>query len=81
MKKICNIINLIPIAFITLIFLSEEEMKIHCKSQCISLLALFIIFCLMYYLIFCANCNRYIVSFIGFILWIIISVTKNKVLK
>lgn len=27
MKKLCNIIDLIPIAFITLIFLSDEEMK------------------------------------------------------
>lgn len=78
MKKLCNIIGLIPIAFITLIFLSDEEMKKHCKYQCISLLSLFIIFCLIYYLIFCANCNRYIATAIGLIIWIFILILKNK---
>lgn len=78
MKKFCNIINVIPVAFITLIFLSDEEIKKHCKLQCLSLLVLFIIFCLIYYLIFCANCNRYVASMIGFILWVILLIMKNK---
>ena len=76
--KLCNIIGLIPIAFITLIFLSEKEIKQHCKLQCISLFSLFIIFCLIYYLIFCANCNRYISTAIGLIIWIFILVLNNK---
>ena len=78
MKKLCNIISFIPIAFITLIFLSDEEMKKHCKSQCISLLSLFIIFCFIYYLIFCANCNRYVATMIGLIIWIFMLILKNN---
>lgn len=80
MKKLCNIISFIPIAFITLIFLSDEEIKKHCKSQCIGLLSLFIIFCFIYYLIFCANCNRYLAIMIGLIIWIIIMILKNKIM-
>ena len=80
LKKLRDIISLLPIAFIILIFLSDEEMEKHCKSQCISLLALFIIFCLIYYLIFCANCNRYVAIMIGVILWVILIIMKNKLM-
>ena len=80
MKKLYDIISFIPIAFITLIFLSDEEMKKHCKSQCINLLSLFIIFCFIYYLIFCANCNRYLATIIGLIIWIVILILKNKIM-
>lgn len=80
MKKLCNIISFIPISFITLIFLSDEEMKKHCKSQCISLLSLFIIFCFIYYLIFCANCNRYLATMTGLIMWIVLLLLKNKIM-
>jgi len=80
MKKLCNIISLIPIAFITLIFLSDEEIKKHFKSECVGLLLLFIIFCFIYYLIFCVNCNRYVATAIGLIMWIIVLIIKNKIM-
>jgi len=78
MKKILKWLSFLPLAFITMIFLTEEEMQIHAKLQCIGLLSMFIIFVIIYFLLIYMKINRYVALGIALLLWTITLILRQK---
>jgi hypothetical protein len=78
MKKILKCVRFLPLAFITMIFLTAEEMQNHAKLQCVGLLSMFIIFAIMYFLLIYIKVNRYLALGIALLLWVITLVLRQK---
>lgn len=80
MKKYLKFLGFVPIAFIIMFFLNENELKDHAKLQCVILLLTFLIFTVTYILLVWSKINKYVVIGIAIVLWIIAMVAKNKFL-
>lgn len=78
MKKILKWLSFLPLAFITMIFLTEKEMQDHAKLQCVVLLLMFIIFATLYFLLIYMKVNKYVVLGIALLLWVIVLVIREK---
>lgn len=78
MKKILKWLSLLPLALITMIFLTEDEMQNHAKLECVGLLSMFIIFAIIYFLLIYIKVNRYVALGIALLLWAITLALRQK---
>ena len=78
MQKILKCIEFIPLAFITMFFLTEDEMKNHTKLQCVGLFTMFIIFAILYCLFIYMKVNKYVAFGIALFLWFINLALRRK---
>ena len=78
MKKYLSWIGLLPIALVTMVFLTEKEMNRHAEKMCFGLLISLIIFGLLYFMLLHLQVNRWLAIGIAFSLWIVMFFLKKQ---
>lgn len=78
MKKYLDYFTLIPIGIVTMLFMTDTDLCLHCKNTCLFLLSYLLIFCFLYIILLYMKMNKWMVVSIAIVLWILLISLKKK---
>jgi hypothetical protein len=78
MKKYLDLLTLVPIGILTMVFITDKELGLHCKNTCIGLVAYLFVISIVYLMLLYLKLNKWVAISIAIVLWIILSVLRKK---
>lgn len=80
MNAVKNFLLLIPITFVTILFVGEQDLHKYTKDTCYGLAVYLFVFLILYFLLLQFNCNKWIGILVAFTLWVTLNILRKKYL-